>query len=871
MNDRQFTPPPIIFFLISCLTVHISGYEPSYDVALNCGSGNAAPGSENPRKWRGDEQSTFVSSEKQRPNASFVAEALQQNSVDRIPYMTARVFRSPFSYVFDRIPPGPKFIRLHFYPTLYKQQFDASKAFFSVRAGNYTLLGNFSASLTARFLKKDAFFKEFCIGLTEDQLLNITFIPSSENSHGYAFINGIEIVSMPEFLYYSRGNDMPIPMAGEGSSMLIDETLAMEAVYRLNVGSNDISPEDDTGMFRTWSQDDDYLVNKGTDPVNLTMPIQYSDQFPNYSAPEAVYQTARSMGREKTLNVRTNLTWRLPLDMGFNYLIRLHFCEFLSNITKKQDREFSIFVDQQMVESQADVITWSGGKGNGRAVFRNYVVMFRNEKQGMDDLFVDLHPNADSRTAYSDVILNGLELFKLSNAPYNLAGPNPEPAPDSVPTMFGSLTPEFQGKSKCSTIVIIAGSVLGGVFLLSMLVFLVLRKRKTRKGIGHGYQASTFTTTTKIEASSLPADLCRRFTLPEIKTATNDFDIVLRIGVGGFGNVYKGYIDGNAVPVAIKRLNPDSNQGVREFQTEIEMLSMLRHVHLVSLIGFCSEDQEMVLVYEYMSNGTFSNHLHGTNNPPLPWKQRLQICLEAARGLQYLHAGATHTVIHRDVKTANILLDEKWVAKVSDFGLSKAGPTTMSDNYISTVVRGTMGYLDPEYFRLQRLTEKSDVYSFGVVLFEALSGRPPVVRSEDRDRVSLAVWGPRCFQEGNLDQIVDPRLKGEIAVECFNKFGEMATNCLHGDGMERPSMSEVVWGLEFALQLQETAEQVVMEGGKEKVEEDVLDCRSNTQKAIDEISGQVSSSGSSTVFTTESIDSEQLHGVFSLVKSSSGR
>nr|XP_043614184.1 receptor like protein kinase S.2-like isoform X2 [Erigeron canadensis] len=299
------------------------------------------------------------------------------------------------------------------------------------------------------------------------------------------------------------------------------------------------------------------------------------------------------------------------------------------------------------------------------------------------------------------------------------------------------------------------------------------------------------------------------FSLAEIKLATRDFDDALVIGKGGFGKVYKGKIDylGKGIEVAIKRLNLDSNQGAAEFWAEVEMLSKFRHSHIVSLLGYCEE--EMILVYEYIPNGSLEDHLHKrrgnrSNASALTWVERLNICIGAARGLDYLHTGTgvQSRVIHRDVKSSNILLDENLSAKISDFGLSRIGPAYQlgsTTNVYTDQIKGTFGYMDAEYFSTRRLTRKSDVYAFGVVLLEVLCGRPALDFTLDEQQHSLAGWAKNCIKAGKIDQIIEPSLRTQVEGNCLKEFGQIAYECIITSSKDRPTMTMVLARLEFVL------------------------------------------------------------------------
>ncbi|XP_071695452.1 probable receptor-like protein kinase At5g24010 [Rutidosis leptorrhynchoides] len=294
--------------------------------------------------------------------------------------------------------------------------------------------------------------------------------------------------------------------------------------------------------------------------------------------------------------------------------------------------------------------------------------------------------------------------------------------------------------------------------------------------------------------------------LEDIKLATNNFSDNNLLGKGGFGNVYKGSIrhsKGQEI-VAFKRLDGRYGQGNSEFWREIMMLSRYTHKNLISLLGYCDEAGEKILVYELASHRSLNNHL---SDPTLVWKQRLQICLASAKGLNYLHdpKGLQQRVLHRDIKSSNILLDENWTPKISDLGLSKMGPANQRHTVLITNTVGTLGYLDPQYLEIGMLTKESDVYSFGVVLFEVLCGKLCFGNKNGQFQSSVRMW-KKCYKYNKLDEIIFQDLKQQMGPRSLETFSDIAYQCVQEYREERPPMSLVVKKLERALEFQEIYE-----------------------------------------------------------------
>eukprot|EP00253_Pinus_taeda_P016197 PITA_16197 len=375
---------------------------------------------------------------------------------------------------------------------------------------------------------------------------------------------------------------------------------------------------------------------------------------------------------------------------------------------------------------------------------------------------------------------------------------------------------------------LIVGTTLSGILItaLGIMVGIALYRnkwRRNRQGGANGSKDYSIITVPNTTNS-------RAFTLDEMVIATQNYN--RKIGQGGFVSVFLGNLPEGKV-IAVKVLSLFSKQRVREFLNEVDLLSKINHRNLVSLLGYCNETREVMLVYEYMSGGSLKDHLYGSSSEEteLSWKTRLKIAMDAAQGLEYLHVGSTPKIIHRDIKSANILLDSNMNGKLADFGLSRMtidGEAT----HVTTRVKGTFGYLDPEYYITQRLTEKSDVYSFGVVLLEIICGRPPIDLKLPEHELNIVRWvahnsylhfGVESNNKAYLqvtpylldmdenhvleiDEIggrIDKRWDDSYELKSITRVAKVAMRCVEAKPSLRPSVSEVVRELKKAMKIEE--------------------------------------------------------------------
>lgn len=750
-----------------CLSSSLSfGFIPDDEFLIDCGSSsnNTVEG----RLFVSDNISSGMISNPNGKSLSATSKVSSSSSLEFLSslFQTAKVFETTSKYSFKIKKQGRHWIRLYFSPFV-SESINLSLARFSVSAQNITLLKEFQ-------MESGSVVKEYSLNVASSNLV-LTFTPMMNS---FAFINALEVVSVP--------NELILPTVHTVEN--VEKSLgnrAFETVARVNMGNETVFPNNDT-LSRSWDADGPFLMHSDRVVVakfvsNLTRVNMTRDS--EIMAPRSVYGTATQLRADGDTTVNANVSWSFDVDPGYEYLIRFHFCDIIQLTTGSL--VFNVYVNSWKVKDHLDLNELTLGIPGAPYVLDTIATPVDSSK-----FKISIGPSGLQE--YSVGILNGLEIMKISD-------------------FRGSLDePPFDLHSKKGSNVkvgLIAGLVAGLVVAVLATLIVVCRRRRRRSGlVGHLKEEENFGVNgreSKYNNGSVAfsnSTMNYRYPLAAILEATDHFSDSLTIGLGGFGKVYKGVLRDNT-EVAVKRGTSKSSQGLAEFRTEIEMLSQFRHRHLVSLIGYCDEQNEMIIIYEYMEKGSLKDHLYGSELPSLSWKQRLEICIGSARGLHYLHTGSTLSIIHRDVKTANILLDQNYMAKVADFGLSKTGPA-FDQTHVSTAVKGSFGYLDPEYLTTQQLTDKSDVYSFGVVLFEVLCGRPVIDPSLPRQKVNLIEWVMRRKDRDQLEAIVDTRIVEQINLDSLRKYIETAEKCLAECGTDRPTMGNVLWNLECARQLQ---------------------------------------------------------------------
>ncbi|KAI9113542.1 hypothetical protein K1719_015469 [Acacia pycnantha] len=657
-------------------------------------------------------------------------------------YQTARIFRVPSGYKFKIGENEVGYYLVRLHFYAFSCGEKLSSARFNVSSAGFLLLENFSAENQTNSL----FIEEFYLKINSKTNLQIDFFPVESK---VAFVNAIELFRIPDNFIPNMASH--VTSKGNTSDYKSIHSWVLSTRYRLDVGNSDGSVQTYDTLQRRWDKDSRYAKYGTT--ISRNVAINYdalgednNNGVPstNVTAPEVVYQTARVMTSDSgNVDKFFNISWSLQVQRNYSYFIRAHFCDLTS--MGPGLTYFNFYIYDHFNWSVRTDLWWSSVP-----IYRDFVV----DSDDSEILRISVGP--DESSILKNAFLNGLEVMEIINT-------RGQPAKVA----------DYQCKKE-NHIQHVLESVLGSFALICIMVVvfcLIWKYRKSKiirnldwaplsvhgGGSSHGKRGSSHGSS----LGNLKLGLKMSFT--EIQSATNNFHPKRIIGKGGFGNVYKGILK-NGVKIAVKRSEP------------------------------CSDKDSQNSRRRSWSCREFATVILGSKS-----------ALEQTRGLNYLHKGAAGGIIHRDVKSTNILLDENHVAKVADFGLSKTGPLDHQQPSVTTGVKGTFGYLDPEYFRTQQLTEKSDVYSFGVVLLEVLCARPALDPTLPWNQVNLAEWGMFCKRRGTLEQLIDPRIKDQIDPNSLRKFNETVEKCLEEEGSERPTMGDVLWDLEYSLQLQRGA------------------------------------------------------------------
>ncbi|CAL9146576.1 unnamed protein product [Musa hybrid cultivar] len=640
--------------------------------------------------------------------------------------------------------------------------------------------------------------------------------------HGTPFISALEIRPLKNTIY---------PTANASRTLIL--------YFRVDAGSltNNIVRYPDDPYDRIWIP---WSGSQSWTTIYSNLTVR---NYGDFEAPSTVMQTALTPVNSNQMQFSFSyFSWEANIN---EFLSVLYFSEVLS-LTSNSSRQFNIYLNNQLwygPYSPAanltgyiyDPVPWypydqynytinATSNSTLPPLLNAIEVYFPMQKK---DTTTNSSDGAIS-TAFASLM--AIEILDLSNN--NLTGTIPDdlgnlaslrvlnlkgnnligPVPDSINQREnkGQLTfifdhkinPQPKPAPKISTPVIVVISAVSAVLLLVLVALCVWGLKRNRQGFAsskstrrHGEEHSGELQNHENPPAPPEGHL---FTYPQLVKVTNNFTTA--IGKGGFGNVYHGCLE-NGMQVAIKLRSQLSPQGVREFLAEVQNLIRVHHRNLVSLIGYCNDGNYLALVYEYMPRGSLQEYLKGkVGLPRLAWTDRLRIAYQTTQGLDYLHRGCSPSIVHRDVKSSNILLGQKLEAKIADFGLSKTFLGEYDTHVSTRRVVGTPGYVDPLYHSTLQINTKIDVYSFGVVLLELITGRPPIVPgSED---AHITQWVSRRLQRGNIDDFIDGRLQGDYDANSVWKVIDIAIRCTTQSGSQRPTMAEVVIQLKESLELE---------------------------------------------------------------------